>query len=161
MFHLKFQKLRAGSVSLEPENIFNFWEVSRYLLVCLWSFFLALHCNRIKCLMNKSFFSCSRCFFSPPVRHFIHHIKSRICYCPLRICMDFAVDQESIVLRGIGIHRTKKGLLCRDFLLLLWVVFVSAITECLPVVHWAMQLPSGTYLFPHCLPRGRSVCSRV
>lgn len=67
----------------------------------------------------------------------------------------------TIVLRGIWIHSTKKGLLCRVLLLLLCVVFVSAITECLPVVYWAMQLPSGMCLFAHCLPRGRSVCSGV
>lgn len=56
-------------------------------------------------------------------------------------------------------HNTKNCVLCRDFLLLLCVV--SAITECLPVVHWAVQLPSGMCLFTHSLPVGRSVCSGV
>lgn len=110
--------------------------------------------------LKKSFFLIQGAF-SPPISPPIHHAKSRICYCPLQLCTDLVVDQESVVLRGIWTHSTRKGLLCRDFLLLLYVVFVSAITECLPVVHWAMQLPSGMCLFTHCLPRGRSVCSGV
>lgn len=130
-----------------------------YLFVCWWSspyHYVVIGLN--VWLESRAFFLIQG-VFSPPVSRYIHHVKSRTCYCPLFANMHGPCCGPGILCaRGCMNTQHQKG---GDLLLSVCVVFVSAISECLPVVHWAMQLPSGMCLFAHCLPRGRSVCSGV